>query len=89
MVDDESAAEWTPTPVSSRKLNAGNRRGEDGKASETRRCLSGEATEDIDAEVGSGKGALNENVEVEGSCVACSEVAAIVEGAKDVVVSPD
>jgi hypothetical protein len=49
------------SPVSSRKLHACTTRGEDGSASDTRRCLS--AVEDEDA----GNGALNENVEAEGT----------------------
>jgi hypothetical protein len=49
--------------VSSRKLQAGTSRGEDGNANETRRCLRGEcAIADEEA----GKGALNEKVDVDG-----------------------
>lgn len=55
--------------VSSRKLQAGTSRGEDGNANETRRCLSGECTiPDEEA----GNGALNENVDADGGLHAVS-----------------
>lgn len=54
-------------PVSSRKLQAGTRRGDEGSASDTRRCFSGEFGVDTEVEDDAGKGALNENVEAEGS----------------------
>lgn len=47
---------WKVRPVSSRKLHAGTRRGEEGSASETRRCLRVEEDED------EGGGAENEKV---------------------------
>lgn len=40
--------ECTPRPVSSRKLQAGKTRGEDGRASETRRCFAAAACDDGD-----------------------------------------
>lgn len=48
------------SPVSSRKLQAGTSLGEEGKASDTRLCL-------IDDDEEAGKGALKENVDVEGT----------------------
>lgn len=48
--------------MSSRKLQAGTSRGEDGNASDTRLCLKGACIADDDA----GNGALNENVDAEG-----------------------
>ena len=55
-----ASAECTPRPVSSRKFQAGKMRGEDGSASETRRCFP--AADDGDG----GNGAVNENVDVYG-----------------------
>lgn len=50
-------------PVSSRKLQAGTSLGEEGSASDTRRCFKGRLLDDAEA---AGNGALNENVDVEG-----------------------
>lgn len=50
--------------MSSRKFHAGNSRGEDGNASETRRCF---RDEDALGESDSGNGAVNENVDDDGS----------------------
>jgi hypothetical protein len=55
----EVSATWEARLVSSRKLHAGTRRGEDGKAKETRLCFAG-----VDVEAG--KGAVNEKVGVDG-----------------------
>jgi hypothetical protein len=52
-------------PVSSRKLQAGTRRGDDCRANDTRLCFIGEgALEDEDEEAG--KGALKEKVDADG-----------------------
>ena len=65
-MDDELAP--TPTLVSSRKLQAGNWRGEDGSASDTRLCcLCGDVEELDNGSDGGGKGAVNEKVDVDGS----------------------
>ena len=52
-------------PISSLKFLGRTSLGEDGEASDTRRCLSAETAADEDGETG--KGALNENVEEERS----------------------
>jgi hypothetical protein len=51
--------------VSSRKSHAGTRRGEEGNARETRRCL----TADVDGDDEEGKGAVKENVDDEDMAV--------------------
>lgn len=56
----------TPTLVSSRKLHAGNNRGDEGRARETRRCCF-ELWEFVKVEDGGGNGAVNEKAEVGGS----------------------
>lgn len=57
----------TPTLVSSRKLHAGNCRGEDGRASDTLLCcLCGDKEELEEESEGRGKGAVNEKVDVDG-----------------------
>ena len=62
-------------PVSSRKVQAGTWRGEDGRARETRRCLC-RAAAVADAAVDEvGKGAVNENVD-DGGAFGCLDIAA-------------
>ena len=64
----EVSATCDSSSVSSRKLHAGTKRGVLGNASDTRLCLRGvDGLEDEEA----GNGALNENVEVDGTLV-CS-----------------
>lgn len=59
--------------MSSLKFHAGKRRGEEGNASETRRCFRGAAELDEEAESDTGgNGAVKENVDVEGSLLLSS-----------------
>lgn len=64
------SGECAPRPVSSRKVQAGNKRGEDGRARDTRRCLDEEAglveteNDDVDEdEGGGGNGAVKEKAD--------------------------
>ena len=64
----DGAAAATPTLVSSRKLHAGNWRGDEGSASDTRRCCLCGVSDTLDeGSWGCWKGAVKEKVEVEGS----------------------
>lgn len=65
----DAVSVWKVRPVSSRKLHAGTRRGEEGSASETRRCLRVEVDEE------DGGGAVNEKVCWEGEQVDGSDMA--------------
>lgn len=69
--------ECTPSPVSSRKLHAGKMRGEDGSASETRRCF---ASDDVGD---GGNGAVNENVDEDGIVDVEGAAEAIVVGERE------
>jgi hypothetical protein len=54
-------------PISSLKLHGWTSLGDDGDASDTRRCLSAETAADEGGGGETGNGALNENVEEDGS----------------------
>jgi hypothetical protein len=63
---DTVSATCESSPVSSRKLQTGTSLGEEGSARDTRLCFTEELVEVEDGDE-AGNGALNENVEVDGS----------------------
>jgi hypothetical protein len=74
-------------PVSSRKFHACTTRGEEGSARDTRLCFKGDAAENEDEEAGNG--ALNENVEVDGTCRVLSGAPLVAEASSEPGVMSD
>jgi len=67
--DDAASVVWESKPISSRKLHGWTTRGDEGDASETRRCFNAFTVAEVAGDTGNG--ALKENVDEEGIAFAC------------------